>query len=49
MSEESAEIKITELKRNLADLTKKFDYFAALMLEEKNISIRSSRVSKMVN
>jgi len=49
MNEESAEMKIAELKRNLTDLTKKFDYFAALMLEAKNISVRSSHVSKMVS
>ena len=30
-------MKITELKKNLAELTKKFDYFAALMIEDKNI------------
>ena len=41
-------MKITELKKNLAELTKKFDYFAALMIEDKNISIRSSTALKTV-
>ena len=42
-------MKITELKKELEELTKKFDYFAALMIEEKNISIRSSVASKMIS
>ncbi len=42
-------MKIMELKNNLADLTKKFDYFAALMIEEKNISIRSSTALKALS
>ena len=42
-------MKITELKKDLAELTKKFDYFAALMIEEKNISIHSSAASKMLS
>jgi len=48
MKKDRKEIEITELKKNLAELTKKFDYFAALMIEDMNISIRSSTALKTV-
>ena len=42
LKQDDTERRVQELKKSLNELTRKFDYFAALMIQEKHISIKSS-------